>query len=518
MSSTRKHLGNLAINWGGHAAALVVMFFLSPYVVGKLDAVDYGIWSLLSVLAGYMGIFDIGVRGSVGRHIALYLGKKDRVGVDETIRAGFGIFTITGCVILLVGVLLGWLFPIFFKGVAPEHYSTVRYMLPLMVVNIWFSVVAAIYSSVLNAYDRFDIARGIDMLALLVRSVATVYALHVGWGLWGLVGAIILANIFALVANRIGAGLIHKGLRSFPFLFSRTRMKELFGYGVFSFISGVAYKIIGQSDLVIVGALISVSAVREYSIGAMLVYYSAPFVGMISATFFPSVQRKVACGALQDVQHLLYKQLKISMCFGLLAYVGLAFYSQPFIRLWMFQDGFDLSAVADAATVMTILALSKLPSLYLVPCLSVLSAMGHVRFNAIRAITEAIVNVALSLFFVMAFGWGLAGVAAGTLAARLMVASVSVPVFLARKASFSLRQFLVSVILPGTLAAGCFALVCTVFMRLWPLNTWADFVMQVGLAVAVWGVIATFLLLPKETRLKIKNTLFRRFAKDCKLG
>lgn len=517
MSKTRKHMRNLAINWGGHASALVVMFFLSPYVVGKLDAVDYGIWSLLSVLAGYMGVFDIGVRGSVGRHVALYLGKKDRAGVDETIRAGFAIFTITGCVILLVGVFLGWLFPVFFKGIAPEHYITVRYMLPLMVVNIWFSVVAAIYSSVLNAYDRFDISQGIDMLALLLRTVATVYALHVGWGLWGLVGAIILSNIFALVANRIGAGLIHNGLRSFPFLFSQVRMKELFGYGIFSFISSVAVKVIGQSDLVIVGAVLSVAAVREYSVGAMLVYYSAPFIAMISATFFPSVQRKVAGGALQDVQGLLYKQLKISMCFGLLAYVGLAFYAQPFIRLWMFQEGFDLTAVAEAATVMTILALSKLPSLYLVPCQSVLNAMGHVRFNAMRAITEAIVNLALSLFFVMVLGWGLAGVAAGTLTARLLVASISVPVFLSRKASIPLRQFLTSVILPGALAASCFALVCMALMSFWPLATWADFVMQVGSAVAVWGLIAFFLLLPKETRLELKNALFRRFVKDYKL-
>ncbi|MDD2557116.1 MAG: oligosaccharide flippase family protein [Desulfuromonadaceae bacterium] len=517
MSGTRSQLGNLAINWGGHALALVVMFFLSPYVIGKLDAVNYGIWSLLSVLAGYMGLFDIGVRGSVGRHIALYLGKKDRVGVDETIRAGFGIFTITGCLILLAGVLLGWLFPVLFKGVSSEHYSTVRYLLPLMVVNIWFSVVAAIYSSVLTAHDRFDIARSIDMLALLMRTMATVYTLHIGWGLWGLAGAIILANVFALVANRIAAGIIYEGLRSFPFLFSRTRMKELFGYGVFSFISSVAVKVIGQSDLVIVGAVLSVASVREYSVGAMLVYYSAPFISMISGTFFPAVQRKVASGARQEVQHLLYKQLKISMCFGLLAYIGLAFYSHTFIRLWMLQDGFDLTSVAEAATVMTILALSKLPSLYLIPCQSVLNAMGHVRFNAMRAITEASVNLMLSLFFVLALGWGLAGVAAGTLVARLLVASISVPVFLSRRMSFSLQTFLTKVILPGAVAAGCFALVCLGLINLWPMATWVDFVMQVGSAVAVWCVIALFLLLPKENRVGMKNTLFRCFAKKSEL-
>ena len=115
----------------------VVMFFLSPYVVGKLDAVAYGIWSLLTVLTGYMGIFDLGVRASVGRHIALYLGKKDKQGVDETIRAGFGFFSLTVLVILAVAIFLGWSFPVLFKGVPPEYYYMVRILLPIMMVNVW---------------------------------------------------------------------------------------------------------------------------------------------------------------------------------------------------------------------------------------------------------------------------------------------------------------------------------------------------------------------------------------------
>lgn len=517
MRSTRRHLKNLAINWGGHASALVVMFFLSPYVVGKLDAVSYGIWSLLTVLAGYMGIFDIGVRGSVGRHVAMYLGKKDNVGVDETIRAGFGIFTSTGGIILFVGILLGWFFPFLFKGIAPEHYSTVLYLMPLMVVNVWLSAIAAIYSSVLTSYDRFDIARSIDVGVLVIRTIATVYALHEGWGLWGLVGAIILGNIFALLANRLYAGVIHSGLRSFPFLFSRERMKELFGYGFYSFITNIAWKVIGQSDLIIVGVVLSVASVREYSVGAMLVYYSAPFITMISRTFFPAVQRTFSGGTIDGVRHLLSKQLKISFCFGLVAYLGLAFYAQPFIRLWMLQDGFDLRSVFEAATVMTILALSKLPSLYIVPCQSVLNAMGYVRFNAMRAMTEAVVNVSLSLFFVMALGWGLAGVAAGTLAARILVGSISVPYFLCLKAEIPVRHFIATVIFPGALAAVIFVLTCLALMNFWAIDTWTDFLLQVFSAVFVWCIISIFLLVPRDMRSDLKLAFCRRFLKKCEL-
>lgn len=503
MSSARKHLRNLAFNWGGHASTLLVMFFLSPYIVGKLDAVSYGIWSLLSVLTGYMGIFDLGVRASVGRHVALYLGKDDPVGVDETIRAGFGVFTLTGGLILIVGILLGWFFPVLFKGVSQEHYDTVRYLLPFMTVNIWLAAISTIYSSVLTAHDRFDIARGVDLFVLFVRTASTVYVLHVGWGLWGLAGSLILGNFIALIVNRISAGIVYSGLRSFPLIFSKKRMNELFVYGFFSFISSVSVKIIGQSDLIIVGAFLSVASVREYSIGATLIYYTTPFITMIHRTFFPSVQRSISSGGFSQARDLLFKQLKISFCFGLLAYIGLSFYAEPFIKLWMYQEGFDLQSVAEAGTVMSILALSKIPSLYILPCQSVLAAMGHVRFNAFRTVSEAIVNILFSLVFVMWLKWGLAGVAAGTLVARILVASISVPYFLCKKAEIPIRKFIVSVVLPAVLAATLFSFYCYSINKFLLPVTWYEFIGHVFAAIFLWCLISLTILLPKDSRQKI---------------
>lgn len=497
MSRTRKHLRNLAINWGGHIAAMVVMFFLSPYVVGKLNAVDYGIWSLLTVLVGYMGIADLGVRASVGRHVALYLGKNDRQGVDETIRAGFAIFTLTGGLILLAGILLGWLFPLFFQGISPEHHSTVRLLLPLLAINIWLAAVAAIYSSVLTAHDRFDIARGIDIVVLFVRTISTVYALHAGWGLWGMAVAMILGDLSAMILNRLCSGMIYRGLRSYPFLYSRNRMNELFGYGFYSFIINISHKLIGQSDLIIVGLILSVSDVREYSIGAMLVYYTSPFIGMICGTFFPSVQKRVSGGDMTEVKTLFYQQLRISFSVGILAYIGLAFYSETFIKLWMFQEGFDLGAVYMSGLVMTILALSKLPVLYLDPCLSLLGAMGHVRFNAILSLFEALTNVFLSLLFVLVFGWGLAGVAAGTLAARLLVSACVVPIYVFVKTGFSFREFCVSSILPGVFAGVLFSVLCKIQIHFWTPENWIEFFVQVAISCIVWVFIVRLLLIDK---------------------
>ncbi len=505
--SARIHLRNLAFNWGGHAATLVVMFFLSPYIVGKLDAVTYGIWSLINVLTGYMGIFDLGVRASVGRHVALYLGKKDERGVDETIRAGFAFFSMVGGLILLAGIGLGWVFPALFKGISPEHYNTVRVLLPLMVVNVWLSAIAAIYSSVLAAHDRFDVARGVDMVVLLVRTIGTVYVLHMGWGLWGLVFAIIAGNLCAVIGNRIFAGRVYRGLRSFPFLYSRERLKELFGYGVPASIASASAKIIGQTDLVIVGLALSVSSVREYNVGAMMILYTGTFLKVIGSTFFPSIQKSVSRGFDGEARHLFFRQIRIYLCVGIVVYLGYTFYSEAFIELWMLQDNFDLHSVTASAEVMSILALASLPTLFTNPCKGYLAAKGYVRFNAAISLIEALVNILFSVIFVFIFGWGLLGVAAGTLVSRLLIPTVLMPYHLARNTRVPISKFITTSVIPGIIAGCLFAPICFILQKIWYPGSWGQFWLQIVILLFLWLPILYLVLLPIEYKVKIRNKL-----------
>jgi O-antigen/teichoic acid export membrane protein len=508
-NSARTHIRNLLFNWGGHAAMLLVMFFLSPYIIGKLDAVSYGIWSLLNVLTGYMGLFDLGVRASVGRHVALYLGKGDEKGVDETIRAGLGFFSLTGWLILVAGIILAWLFPQIFRSISAEHHRMVRMLLPLMVVNVWLSALAAIYSSVLAAHDRFDVARSIDIGVLIVRTAGTVWVLHIGWGLWGLVGSVVVGNILAVAGNCICARFHHHGLRSWPLLYSRERLREIVNYGLAAFVSSASVKIIGQTDLIIVGVALSVSDVREYSVGAMIVYYSSTFVTLIGRTFFPVVQRAVAAGRMGEARHFLYRQVRLALCFGLLVYVGFAIYSRSFIRLWMLQDNFDERSVEASALVMTVLAIAQLPLLYTRPSLNLLAAMGYIRFNAGIAIIEALANLGLSLYFVLVMRWGLAGIAAGTLVSRLLVSGIWVPFYLCRRADIPLRRFVFATLLPGIFAAGLFAVFCLCLLWIWLPTTWLALWTHIAVATLCWAVLASVMLLPHDYRQRVIGHLCR---------
>ncbi|MDF1553849.1 MAG: polysaccharide biosynthesis C-terminal domain-containing protein [Deferrisomatales bacterium] len=501
MASGRVIARNLLANWVGHGANLVVMFFLSPFIVHTLGTTQYGIWQLLTVLTGYMGILDLGVRAGTGRYIVLYLGKGELDKVDQTIRTGLGTYSVLGGLIFVAGCGLGVLFPRFFPSVPREYHFLVTVLLPVLAVNIWVSAVRTVLSSVLAAYDRFDLARGSDLIMLAVRTVGTVVVLKLGLYLPGLAAAVVGCNIVGLLVNLFLARRVHRGLRLWPLLLNRERLGELYNYGIGAFAIAVSVKIIGQTDLILVGNLINLDAVAVYSVGAMLLYYSDTFLGQIVTTLFPPLQRAVARGELGTARWLVFRQVRLAMILGLLMYVGYLTFGTSFIRLWMFHpETFPQQSVLLAGQVMAILAGSKLLTLFGFGSSTILSATGHIGFAAKMTVLESLLNLAFSIAFVVLFGWGLAGVAAGTLAARLFTSAFVVPLYACRKVGIDAWRYTMVIGGSGLAAGGLFALVCFGVQRLLPANTWVEFSLQVGLATACYVPVALLVLVSADDR------------------
>ena len=68
-ASKRTLARNVLLNWAALIAEVAVAFFLTPFMVRSLGLAIYGIWSLLNSVIGYMGLVDLGIRGSVGRFL-----------------------------------------------------------------------------------------------------------------------------------------------------------------------------------------------------------------------------------------------------------------------------------------------------------------------------------------------------------------------------------------------------------------------------------------------------------------
>jgi len=506
MSNARVHARNLLANWTAHGANMVVLFFLSPFVVHTLGKTEYGIWSLLTVLTGYMGIFDLGVRASTGRYVILYLGRQDHERVDETLRTSLGVFTIAGLLIFAAGIAIGLGFPVFFPSSPQEYHAMVAILLPVLAVNVWLSVVGAVFGSVLVAHDRFDLARTVDLTVLAVRTGGTILALRTGYGLMGLTAVTVGCSLLALAVNYAMARRIYPRMRVWPPALVRPRLREMFGYGIAAFISNIATRVVGQTSLVVVGALISVSAVTVFSVGAMLAYYLWTFLGQIGHTFFPPVQRAAAVGDYKSVRWYYLRQVRLGFVFGVPAYIGFIVFGHPFITLWMGGASFDESSVNQAALVLAVLSLSKLVALPSIGGQYLLASTGHIGYSAGVQVLEAVINVALSVFLVLVAHWGLAGVAVAALVARLLTSAVLIPWRANRAVKTRATRFL-GVLGLGLVAGGVFAGWCLLMRSVIPGGSWALFGLQVALSLVGYVPIALGLLVPRDDRKRILRAI-----------
>src|ERR1700692_5074976 len=71
-------LKNVGSSWSALAVNVIVGIFLSPFILHRLGDTGFGIGVLLFSITGYYGLFDLGIRSSIIRHVSKYPAPDDR--------------------------------------------------------------------------------------------------------------------------------------------------------------------------------------------------------------------------------------------------------------------------------------------------------------------------------------------------------------------------------------------------------------------------------------------------------
>ena len=56
---------------------MVVVFYMMPFLVHNIGDKWYGIWTIISGLAGYYYLADMGFASAVTRYVTLYIAKRE---------------------------------------------------------------------------------------------------------------------------------------------------------------------------------------------------------------------------------------------------------------------------------------------------------------------------------------------------------------------------------------------------------------------------------------------------------
>jgi O-antigen/teichoic acid export membrane protein len=443
-------------NWFALLVTAIVGVFLTPFMIHRLGALQYGLWILAGSFADYYGILDLGVRSAVFRFIARAWAANDRKKLDETFATSMAMCVSVSVFIVVLSVLLAPVLPhlLRFDSASGRMFPAV---LIFLASSVAVTLPARLFGTYLTALARWDLYNIAGLTSTILRAIMIVVALSTGGGV--LAVAIITASVALLsltlhwcLVRRIDPALSY-GFR----LATRRTAREIMGFSFHSSLLSVGDSLRFYSDSLVIARFLSVASVTPFSIPAKLMEY---FKQIVVAAGGPLLGRFTEFDGREDPvgqRHFFLRSTRV--CALLSLFMGVLFVvdGKAFLRLWVGPELSFSYSILMVLLVGYVLALAQYPSLL------ILIARAEHRQIAAWNLVEGVANLILSV--VWAQNYGLMGVAMGTAVPMVLSKIFIQPLYACRAAGISIGTYAKeSLLKPAIFGALCLA-VFELFLR-----------------------------------------------------
>ncbi len=407
----------------------IIGFFLMPFTIHHLGSEQYGIWVTAMAFLGYYSFLDMGLSGAVFTHMSYALGREDHEEARNIYGAGVWIFSAVSAALTVVTLVAA-------ASVYFLHYTHGRVLAEVLIIvglGAASSFGMRVPFGTLNAAQHFDITAWAIILSAILRAVGTVIILDAHHGVVGLAW---LSMFTALPANMIIIWSVH---RKFPFLkifrWPRWHMptaRRLFSFGGPVLIGQIADRIRFQTDTLTVSFFVGLTAVTHYAVGSTLVMYYMDAIAAIIGVIIPVLSMQKSVNDHAGFERSFLSGTRVALVSSAFILFGMLAWSRDFVIRWMGRSFTDVYPVIVVLSIAMFIETSQATSV------NALYASLHQKAYAALNISEAVVNLILSILLVRPFG--MVGVALGTLIPSIFFRGILQPIVVERLLHISARE------------------------------------------------------------------------------
>jgi O-antigen/teichoic acid export membrane protein len=488
MGAMRTIAKNVASNAVGYLVTLVLAILVTPLALHSLGDAHYGVWVVIVSVTGYYGILDLGIRSAVSQYVTRHWSRGDKPALSRTLSTALAMTSaiavlLIGCTILLA--LFGD--SLFAKDGQIE--DDLRQAVLVIGIGVALSFPLAIFGGAIQARERFDLANAIGVTERIVTNGLYVWFLRQGHGIVALAWITTGMGMLAHLVRAIVAMRLLPGVELAPRHVARASLRELFGFGVFSFLVSISDRLVLYTDTLVIQLVLGEIAVTYYSLGSSFIHH---YLGLINAVAWTLTPHATALDSGRDLESLRRVWLTGSRLILLLATIigaGLMLLGADFLAVWADPKYLLGEPFISSAVIMSVLALAALLRSAMACGKQVLYGMREVRFLARLSVAEAIANVVLSI--PGAYWLGNLGVALGTLLPAVFVHVWVQPRHLARRLETTYGTFLLAILPPSLIVFGAMGLARWGLCYAFSVTNWPT-MFAMGSAVTAVGVITAW--------------------------
>lgn len=493
-----KHIvAGTAVSYLNTGISILSNLILVPMFLYYLGKEQYGLWIVVLSMVSYLGLSNLGIAQSVSNFVASANAKRDYDGIRAIVATGFWLYVmiVLIAIIFVFGVVL--LAPLeklikvssSLKNVVTPVLiiSSVFFLLqlPLMIFRVSLRSLNLIYKEQLFGI-MFTVMQFVGVLGILLFGIGIV-GLSVVYGAVGVFSGLILFAYLCSIVPGISVS------RKFV---DKKLAKELMTPGIYFFILQLSGGLIFGTDNIIISAVLGTAAVAPYAVAFRFFMMSSGIVSVITSNLLPTITSTYALNNKQHLSDIYTNALRLCFGLGFLALFLLISIGPDLMIKWIGIDNY-----VGNSTFYLFICLIFI-QIILFPSDSILMGTTQHRGYAIMAVFEGIFNVALSVWWIHI--WGVAGVAAATLTARLATTGW----FMFYRAyvitTVGMRSFIIKVFKPIIIPISG-ALITVYILSLTSFLGWHKIIINITSIFIIFTSLFYFLSLSRDKRLEINR-------------
>lgn len=252
MSRLKKYSRSLASGYVTLGANMLFTAASVPLALYYLPREEFGLWVLVTQVAGYLMLVDVGMTASIARVLIDHKDRPSEGAYGAVVRTGWLVLVVQGVIIAGLGAAAGFGLPGLLE-VPAKLVGSFQLLLAGqgLVTGLFFF--HRMYSCVLHAHQRHDAANYANVLSFAVNLAVLWAGFHFQLGLYSLLaaqaaGMLCIVVTLGVAAHRLGL-MPPRGSRGGV---DAKVFKELFFFGGDIFLLSLGLQLVSASQVVII--------------------------------------------------------------------------------------------------------------------------------------------------------------------------------------------------------------------------------------------------------------------------
>ena len=458
---------------------LAVGLLYTPYMLRMMGQSEYGLYSLVASVIGYLTVLDLGMGNATIRYTAKFRAEGKKKEQYEMFGMFLVIYLFIGIIAVIAG--LGLYFNVdnmFGATMTPIELYHARIMMLILVFNLAVSFPMSIFGSIITAYERFVFPKVVNIVRIILNTAIMVVLLSMGYKAIAMVVLSTAFNVITLIINYVYCKRklhieIHWGHFEWGFI------REVAIYSFWILLNVLMDRIYWSTGQFVLGAVSGTIAVSIFAVAIQLEGMYMMFSTAIVSVFLPKVTGLVTKGSQdREISDLFIRTGRIQSIIMSLILFGFIAFGQEFIILWAGPDYAD--AYYMALMIFVALYIPVIQNLGV----TILQARNQMRFRSILYVCIAL--LALVAEFVFAKQWGGIGCAMAISGALLLGQGLIMNIYYQRVQHLNIISFWKQVIKMNLMPISVTALSLFITHTLYVIDTWPKLVMGIAVFTAMY--------------------------------